>query len=270
VPALIFATGPSGLEASGERARGLFATLLSRALGGAAVETRAALTYSELLGWVGRGEVHAAWLGPALFVHAHARFGAVPVVRLERHGHATFRGCLFVRDASELRSLEDLRGKRIAWVDPDSCAGFLFPRIALAQRGHDPDALFGDLRILGSHGAVVRAVADGSADVGASYVELEDPEDASSPIARAAWTGASVAMRPLLITDPVPGDVIVTSRAIDAALRAKITRALESLDQSPEGADVLRTLFQAARAAPVSADDYAPVRDALRAAGVRV
>lgn len=270
MPPLIVATGPIGLEASGREALASFARALSVTLRGAAIETRAALTYSELLGWVARGEAHVAWLGPALFVHANTRFGVEPLVRLERHGSATFRGALFVRDDSPVRAIDELRSKRVAWVDPDSCAGFLFPRMALARLGHDPDALFGDLRILGSHGAVVRAVAEGTADVGASYVELEAPTDPSSTIARAAWSGSHVPMRALLVTDPVPGDVIVATRAIDPALRERITRALESLEHTADGAKVLGSLFQAARMTPVSAAEYVPVRDALRAAGVRV
>lgn len=267
--ALVFATGPIGLAADGERMRERLAASLSRALG-MPVELRPAFTYSELLGWVGRREVQLAWLGPALFVQAHARFGVEPLVRTERHGRTSFRGALFVREGAGIEAPEQLTGKRVAWVDPDSCAGFLFPRIALAQRGLDPDGMFGQLRILGSHGAVVQAVAAGQADVGATYVELRDDADPASGIARAGWSDAGVPMRAVLISDPIPGDVVVATRAVDPTLRARIAAVLRGLADDGEGGEAMRALFQAARLVDASADDYTPVRDALRAAGIRV
>lgn len=269
-PSIAVATGPIRLDADGDRARSLLAGLLARALGGVTVEVRTALTYSELLGWLGRREVHVAWIGPALLVHAQSRFGVEPLARVVREGRASFRGALFVRDDAAARSVEELRGKRVAWVDPDSCSGFLFPRIALAQRGHDPDRLFGGLRILGSHAAVARAVAEGQADVGATHVELLDPDDAGSRIVRSGWSAVDVPMRAVLITDPVPGDVLVATREVEASARARLRDALTSLHETSEGATILGTLFQAGSLVAADASDYAAVRDAMRAAGVRV
>ena len=270
----IVGTGPIGLEAEGERGRSRLASVLGAALReaglGSRVEVRAALTYSELLGWVGRREVQLAWLGPALFVHAESRFGVTALVRAVRDGRQSYRGALFAREGSALRGPDDLRGTRVAWVDPDSCAGFLFPRIALAQRGLDPDATFSELRILGSHGAVVRAVASGQADVGATFVELRTPDDASSAVVRAGWSGSPVPMRPVLITDPVPADVVVATRVVSPDARERVASTLAGLGARPDGAAVLRELFQASALEPVDAAEYVPVRSALRAVGVRV
>lgn len=265
----IVGTGPIGLDSEGDRSRARLASVLAAALG-APVEIRAALTYSELLGWVGRREVQLAWLGPALYAQAESRFGVEALVRAERDGRQSFRGALFATEASAIRAPEDLRGKRVAWVDPDSCAGFLFPRIALAQRGLDPDSTFAELRILGSHAAVVRAVAGGQADVGATFVELRDAADPSSPITRAGWHGAKVPMRAVLVTEPVPADVIVATRAVHEAARAAVSGALQHLHERPDGAEVLRELFQASALRPAVAAEYAAVKSALRAAGVRI
>ena len=58
----------------------------------------------------------------------------------------------------------------VGWVDPDSCGGYLFPRAALAERGFDPKKHFKEEKLLGSHGAVVRAVESGDIDCGATYL----------------------------------------------------------------------------------------------------
>ncbi len=265
----IVGTGPIGGGRAGERDRARLAAALQRALE-RDVEVRAAVTYSELLDWVGAREVHLAWLGPALFVQAQARFGVDALVRSERDGTQSFRGALFVREDSPRRTPEDLRGAKVAWVDPDSCSGFLFPRLAMSKRGLDPDTTFDVPRILGSHEAVVRAVAEGVADVGATFVELRRADDPRSEIVRAGWSGGPCPMRAVLLTEPIPSDVVVATRAVDPAMRAVLTRGLERLGGDPDGRAVLAQMFQADRLCRVAAEDYSAVRTALRAAGVRL
>ncbi len=64
-----------------------------------------------------------------------------------------------------LTDLDALAGKRVAWVDRDSCAGYLFPKLELLERGRPPDSLFVGQCFLESHIRVVRAVRDGEAEL---------------------------------------------------------------------------------------------------------
>ena len=262
---LVFGTGPIALDARGNELRSLLGDLLSISLR-VPVEVRPALTYSELLAWVGRREVQLAWLGPALFVQAQSRFGVQPLVQAERRGHAGFRGALFVREDSSIREPEELSGASIAWVDPDSCAGYLFPRIALAQRGLDPDALFGEQRMLGSHLAVAGAVASKQVVAGATYVQLAQDGDDAAPLG--GFSGAEVPMRMILTTDAIPGDVIAATREITAESLPVISKSLSLLHEASGGAEIATELFMIERFAPVQAEGYDGVRDAIRAAGM--
>ena len=227
-------------------------------------------SYAEVSDRLARGAAQLAWMPPAVFVRAEASVHLQLLAAIDRAHGAGYRGVLFVPSGSAAQAPGELLRQRVAWVDPDSCAGFLFPRIALAQRGLDPDSTFSELRILGSHGAVVRAVASGQADVGATFVELRTPDDASSAVVRAGWSGSPVPMRPVLITDPVPADVVVATRVVSPDARERVASTLAGLGARPDGAAVLRELFQASALEPVDAAEYVPVRSALRAVGVRV
>src|SRR5690606_22887364 len=131
---------------------------------------------------------------------------------------------------------------------PTSAGGYIFPRVALAGHGIDPNGLFTSETFLSSHGAVARAVFDGSADVGATFAVFEGG-DATGALVRAGFSaieGGSWA-RILLPTPAIPADVVVATRAlvrelgidrIQGALRALSLVAPEAL-RRVLGADAL-------------------------------
>ncbi|HIE55545.1 MAG TPA: phosphate/phosphite/phosphonate ABC transporter substrate-binding protein, partial [Chromatiaceae bacterium] len=78
-----------------------------------------------------------------------------------------FGGVLFTRaDNQDIRTLEDVRGKRFIAVDQTSLGGFQMAWQELARLNLDPHADTASLEFGGTHDAVVRAVMEGRADVG--------------------------------------------------------------------------------------------------------
>lgn len=258
---LIFATGPQGLGRRGGELRHRLAVLLSGEVS-ERVEVLAVESYGELLRTVEKGTASIAWLPPALYVAARDRGHAQLLCRSVRHDATSYRGTLF----SLMTSLVDadaLRGAHIGWVDPDSCAGHLFPRITLADRGVSIDEVAAEQSFLGSHGAVARAVINGDVDVGATFVHV----DADDCVLHAGWTAIdpSARMRRLLTTAPVPSDTICASKSLDEALVPTFQKALLSLSKMSAGAEVLHGLFQSASFVEAGdVEDYETVRRARR------
>ena len=77
-------------------------------------------------------------------------------------GH--YHGALFVKPDSPIRTADDLAGRTVGWVDRNSCAGYLFPRFALAEKRYHPTSLLGEEQFLRSHGATIQAVDAGHVD----------------------------------------------------------------------------------------------------------
>jgi phosphonate transport system substrate-binding protein len=235
---LVFATGPQGFGPAGAELRQKLALILSSEVG-ARVDVVAVSTYGELLRGIERGTAQAAWCPPAVFVRANA----VPICRAVRHGATSFRAALYTRADSGIDELRELEGASMAWVDWYSCSGYLFPRLALADRGIELSSLASQ-RFYGSQGAAARAVLSGEANVGAGYLHL-DPD---GKILRGSYTqiDPNAEMRVLLVTDPVPSDTICVSSSIDEETQARLAASLANLEANKEGRSILEGLFQCA------------------------
>src|SRR5512135_2076060 len=92
-------------------------------------------SYTDLLAGLHWGEIHFAWLPPMIALRAISRGSAVPLVSPVRAGSAWYWSALFAREDTALRSAEELRRARVAWVDHMSSAGYLVIRAALRAQG---------------------------------------------------------------------------------------------------------------------------------------
>lgn len=190
-----------------------------------------------------RDRVQLAWVSPALFLLSDAFASAVPFASAVREGDSRYNGVLFVRDASPIRSVESLRGSKVAWVAPTSAAGYLMPRLAIAKQGLDPNELFASEVFLDTHGAVARAVAEGRADVGATHALFNDA-DPSRGMRSTGFDGIEgLKARVVLASAPIPSDLIVASHGVPAWLRVNLTVALRDLSEDGSCTDLFAALF---------------------------
>ena len=58
----------------------------------------------------------------------------------EKDGSVSYISVMVVRADSGITSLEQMRGKSLAWADPNSTSGYLIPRFALRQARIEPGA----------------------------------------------------------------------------------------------------------------------------------
>ena len=86
------------------------------------------------------------------------------VMNVEPNGGRGYHSVLIVRADSPYKSLEDLKGKTMAWVDPNSTSGYLVPNAALRDTGIDPQKYFGRTLYSGGHEQSVLGVLKGNLD----------------------------------------------------------------------------------------------------------
>ncbi len=159
---------PTDLLAAGEE----FAQALGR-LVGVPVRVTVASDYAAVIEALRNRTADLAFVHPVGYVLANREAKATIVARNLWHGKSSFTSRIFVRAESGLRRLEDLRGKTIAFVDPASSSGYIYPMVLLIQRGlvqnRDPKTFFREVVFSGAHDASMRALLNGHVDAIASF-----------------------------------------------------------------------------------------------------
>lgn len=232
------------------------------------VPVRASVTldYTTLVESMRAGHVHVGWLTPSPLVLAERLFGVRVLLTQVRRGQPTYYSAVVVREDSRFRSLEDLRGGSVAWIDPTSTSGYVIPRYLMIQRGIDPSTFFARQLFAGQHDAAVIAVQRGQVD--AAAVWADPPGERTGAWTRYLRDRPGPRLRPLLYSPPVPSDAIAVTESFARShplLVRAITAQLIAIGQSPEGRAALGRLNHTDGFVPATTDQYEIVRRAFRA-----
>ena len=192
---------------------------------GRRVEARLTADHAAAVESLAAEAADIAFMGALPYVMARERIGAAALLSEVYRGKASYRGAVFVRRDSGIASLEQLRGKSIAFADPISESGFLYPLDLFVKAGlmaprGDPKAFFGQVYFAGGYQQAIHAVANGLVDAaGVSiYATLlldADRRGSVTAIAR---------------TPPIPSHVVVARRGLEPELRAAFVAAMLALN----------------------------------------
>jgi phosphonate transport system substrate-binding protein len=226
-----------------------------------------AASYADLAKALRDGRVGAAWMPPIPSLELEDEGVAAAVAVPSRRDGTTYHAALIARRAGA-KTVADLQGLRVAWVDRDSAAGYLVPRMHVASLGFDLATFFASESFAQSHLGVVDAVVAGHADVGATFCTIDRQ---TKRIMTAGWTTSDGAtLRPVEVVatlGPIPNDAIVAAARLPMPARAGLARWLHGPDA--RSMELLEELFhvRAFRVAP--GGHFEPLRHMLRAARAR-
>jgi len=160
--------------------------------------------------------------------------------------------------ASCQADLSIMEGESIAFVDPNSTSGFLFPAVQLMGQGIDPERDINSLYV-GGHDAAVLAVYAGDTRFGVSYDDARNMVCGQYPD-----VGEKVIVfnhAPML-----PNDGVQVRPGLPADLRQAIMDAFIGLAEAqahlPDDEKVLWVLYEIDGFVPLTEGLYDPVRDA--------
>ena len=222
--------------------------------------------YITVVEAMGSGQVDVGWLAPFAYVLAHDQNGSQVILTSLRQGSKSYRSQIIVRADSGINSIDQLRGKKFAFVDPASASGFLFPNAMLANMGLDYKTFFSDTIFAGGHDKVVIAVYNKQVDGGATFgnsIDTGPPSDARTLVTSTLPDVMSV-VKPIATTDPIPNDTVSVSSKLDPALVKLITDGLLYVQSTPGGQQALKDLYQIDGLAPGNDADYNPLRQAAK------
>jgi phosphonate transport system substrate-binding protein len=164
-PELVFAKVPDE-NASGTSDRWTpLANYLSKELG-VKVTLRIANDYAAVVEGQRAGNIHIAMYGPASYARAVVTGAKVEPFAIEVSGDGTkgYYSVLYVKKDASYQKIEDLKGKNLCLVDPNSTSGNNVPRFALSKMNIEPEKFFSKVVYSGSHENAVIALAQGTCD----------------------------------------------------------------------------------------------------------
>lgn len=150
--------------------------------------------------------------------------------RVIARGTPTFYGGAIVRKDSEISTIEQLKGKKVAAVGKHSYAGYLFLLPQLAEKGLDPRQEV-EFIFLGKVDTIIYGVINKTFDAGLLRLDALD----LSP-----FSGIREQLRVIGRSPEIPQFPFAVKNSMDAATIAAIQEALAALSPDrPEGRQIL-------------------------------
>ena len=126
--------------------------------------------YAALIEGQRSGNIQIGYYGPASF--ARARITGVKtdafVIDVNTDGTKGYNSVFYTLAKNPATKIEDLNGKNLGLVDPNSTSGNNMPRYVLDKLNIKPEEFFGKVIFTGSHENAVLALKDGTVDVAAN------------------------------------------------------------------------------------------------------
>lgn len=239
---------------------------LTRALG-VVVFPHVSVAYRELGDLLDRGQLGFAWLPPLLAIELEDRKQVIPLALPVRRGTTSYHSAIIAR-RGEMRSLDDLHGRRVAWVDRSSAAGYVVPRMHLVGAGFDLRSLFASEVFVHTHDGVIDALLGGRADVGAVFCSV-DPR--TQRVLQGGWTAPDgTAQKPVdvvALAGPIPNDGVFAASTVPEDLRNKLLEILLAPD--PPLRESLDAVLRAETFRAASTVHYDPLRRMIKTAADR-
>jgi phosphonate transport system substrate-binding protein len=141
----------------------------------------AASDYAGVLQAFSAKQIEMSSLGPSGYAGAwldtNGGIEAI-IVPEEADGSVSYVAVMVVRADSGITSLEGMRGKSLAWADPNSTSGYLIPRFALRQQGINPETgqYFSRTGFGGGHEQAVVAVLQRQYDASVTWASGQGDE----------------------------------------------------------------------------------------------
>jgi len=127
--------------------------------------------YAGIMNAMAAGQVDISLLGASSYAGLWLDCKCVEpmAVSIEKDGTPGYYSVLYVKADSPYQKLADLKGKSLAFGDPNSTSGYLIPNFDLKDQGYDPASFFGSTGFSGGHEQSVIAVLKGQYDAGVGW-----------------------------------------------------------------------------------------------------
>lgn len=214
---------------------------------GCEVEEIQASDYNAIIEALRTGSADMAYMGSQALALGVERTDLEPIVMKAEEGDpekAIYHSVLIASSSNaEINSIADIKGKTMAFVDPDSTSGNLVPTAEIIQAFPDENLntdmlhtngdFFEAVSYSGSHQAGLQAVIKGDVDVAPISDQILASEIANG-------NAAEGDVKIIHESGAIPAEAMVVAEHVDAETRDKLTEFLTGYDNEQYFTDVIK------------------------------
>lgn len=221
-------------------------SLLSKELG-IPVKVSVATNYNSTVEAMSSKEIDVGFLPPLAYVLANDRGIADILLQAQRYsiqepnGKTTkdlvdyYRSMIVVKKNSNIKSLEDLKGKRVAFQGTTSAGGYIWPVAELKKAGINIETDIEQVTLNG-HDTAVLAVLNDEVDAAAVFEDArntvkEDIKDVFDKVV------------PIYFSKPIPNDTISVRSDMSPEWKVNIKDAFIDISKDPVGKKILNDVY---------------------------
>ncbi|MFR3733388.1 MAG: phosphate/phosphite/phosphonate ABC transporter substrate-binding protein [Enterococcus sp.] len=220
--------------------------LLSNELG-IPVTVSVSTDYNTIVEAMASKQVDVGFLPPNAYVLANEQSNVKVLLQAQRYGIKqpggestdelvdSYRSMIVVKSGSDIKELEDLKGKTIATQDVTSSAGYVWPVAEMKKAGIDINTDVTTVQVKG-HDQAVLSVLNG--DVDAAFVF----EDARNTV-KNDYPEIMDEVEPMYFTEPIPNDTISVRSDMSEEWDKKIQDAFIAIGKDEEGKQIISDIY---------------------------
>lgn len=205
------------------------------------------------------GQIDIGFANPLIYVQLKKHAAIDPLaLSAEAKAGTKFRGIIVARKDSGIEKVQDLKGKKLVFVEKDSAAGYIFQMLLLSKAGLDVEKDFTTLPFAKKHDNVIMSVVLKNADAGG--IREDDLEKMKGKVDLEQ-------LKIVAYTEYFPNWPAFATPKLDRRVAAKIKAALLKLrPNDPQSVKVLGPA-KLAGFTTVSDKDYDKLRQAAELVG---
>lgn len=203
--------------------------------------------YNTIVEAMASKQVDVGFLPPNAYVLANEQSNVKVLLQAQRYGIKqpggestdelvdSYRSMIVVKSGSDIKELEDLKGKTIATQDVTSSAGYVWPVAEMKKAGIDINTDVTTVQVKG-HDQAVLSVLNG--DVDAAFVF----EDARNTVTN-DYPEIMDEVEPMYFTEPIPNDTISVRSDMSEEWDKKIQDAFIAIGKDEEGKQIISDIY---------------------------
>ncbi|MFD3259157.1 phosphate/phosphite/phosphonate ABC transporter substrate-binding protein [Paenibacillus lentus] len=214
---------------------------------GIPVKVSVSTDYNTIIEAMASKKVDVGFLPPTAYVLAKEKGAAEVILQAQRYGVQDdtgapteelvdfYKAMIIVKKDSAIQSVSDLKGKRIAYQNVTSSAGFVWPAGKLMEAGLDPLKDVQAITVKG-HDQGVLAVLNGDVDAAAIFQDARN-------IVKGDYPTVFEDTQVLTFTEPIPNDTITVRTDMNAEWSEKIASAFIDIGQDEAGRAIIQEIY---------------------------